>query len=203
MRELGQWPDKLCAPRRASNERDCGQSPLFAGESPVRTEIAEAGSHLAQGLFRLVELVVGRRVYMTSGPGSTSSTRRPARQPGVRQLQGPYEFTQEAGMTTDILTLTRVAGEEKARQYLAMTTQNRAMFLAVCPSAFIRFAVGNHPSTRRTVRRRWCRPRCARRRRCRGGHQRPGSSTNRPHGVDPGRQLGEGGVGVDGHHPAI
>ena len=43
-------------------------------------------------------------------------------------------------MTTDILTLTRVAGEEKARQYLAMTTQNRAMFLAVCPSAFIRFA---------------------------------------------------------------
>ena len=44
-------------------------------------------------------------------------------------------------MTTDILTLTRVAGEEKARQYLAMTTQNRAMFLAVCPSAFIRFAV--------------------------------------------------------------
>jgi len=44
-------------------------------------------------------------------------------------------------MTTDILTLTRVAGEEKARQYLAMTTQNRARFLAVCPSAFIRFAV--------------------------------------------------------------
>jgi hypothetical protein len=48
--------------------RDCDDSPLFAGDSPVRTEIAEAGSHLAQGLFRLVELVIGRRVYMTSGP---------------------------------------------------------------------------------------------------------------------------------------
>ena len=47
---------------------DCDDSPLFAGDSPVRTEIAEAGSHLAQGLFRLVELAVGRRVYMTSCP---------------------------------------------------------------------------------------------------------------------------------------
>ena len=52
-------PVKLCSPCRASDERDCGHSQLFAGDSPVRTEIAVAGSHLAQGLFRLVELVVG------------------------------------------------------------------------------------------------------------------------------------------------
>jgi hypothetical protein len=48
--------------------RDCDDSPLLAGDSPARTEIAEVGSHLAQGLFRLVELVNGRLVYMTSGP---------------------------------------------------------------------------------------------------------------------------------------
>jgi hypothetical protein len=30
-------------------------------------------------------------------------------------------------MTTDILTLTRVAGEEKARQYLAMTALDASM----------------------------------------------------------------------------
>jgi hypothetical protein len=61
-------PDKPCSPCRASDElvltvstalatflndrfspRDWDDSPLFAGDSPVRTEIAEAGRHLVQG----------------------------------------------------------------------------------------------------------------------------------------------------------
>jgi hypothetical protein len=71
------WPTPSTSSPRRRN--DAGRSTTLVrphldqdrrrtGDSPVRTEIAEAGSHLAQGLFRLVELVDGRRVYMTSGP---------------------------------------------------------------------------------------------------------------------------------------
>ncbi len=80
--------DRLCAPCRASDElvltvnaalekfladrfpwRDLdNDSPIMHSDSPLRIEIAEAGSHLSQGLIRLIELAVGQRVCMTSGP---------------------------------------------------------------------------------------------------------------------------------------
>ena len=44
-------------------------------------------------------------------------------------------------MTTDILTLTRVAGEEKARQYLAMTPGTGRCRSPVCPSPSSAFAM--------------------------------------------------------------
>ncbi len=40
----------------------------YDGGSPVRREIFDAGGHLAQGLIQLVELAIGLRVFMTSGP---------------------------------------------------------------------------------------------------------------------------------------
>ena len=84
--------DRLCAPCRANDElvltvntpleafladrfppRDAeDDSPLFDSDSPVRTEIFEASGRLTQGLIRLVELAVGRRVCTPE----RSSTRR-------------------------------------------------------------------------------------------------------------------------------
>jgi hypothetical protein len=81
-------PDKLCAPCRASDElvltvnaavekfladrfpkRDLdNSSPIVRSDSPLRTEITEAGSHLSQGHIRLIELAVGQRVCMATGP---------------------------------------------------------------------------------------------------------------------------------------
>ena len=77
------------------------------------------------------------------------------------------------------------------------------MSLPVCPSAFIRFALRNHPSTRRTAVGVGADL---------GAHVGEGVevviSGQVPIGadrvgVDPGRQLAERGVGVDGHHPVI
>ena len=106
-------------------------------------------------------------------------------------------------MTTDILTLTRVAGEEKARQYLAITPGTGR-----CPCRR-----GRRPSSASQ----WGTTRAQGEQSVGvgadlGAHVGEGVEvvisgqvpvrTDRV-GVDPGRQLGEGGVGVDGHHPAI
>jgi hypothetical protein len=56
------WP----APRSLTGDRSI--SPLFDNDNPTRRGIFEAGGDLAHGLVCLVDLAIGKRTAVTSGP---------------------------------------------------------------------------------------------------------------------------------------
>ena len=74
-------PDRLCGPCRACERLvlavNAAVETFLSDQMPVRdydlgsqasAEVFEAGSHLAQGIIRLLEMALGKRVFMTYGP---------------------------------------------------------------------------------------------------------------------------------------
>jgi hypothetical protein len=74
-------PDRLCGPCRACERLVLAVNAAvetflsdriavrdYDRDSATAAEISEADTHLTQGLIRLLEMALGKRVFMTSGP---------------------------------------------------------------------------------------------------------------------------------------